>query len=171
GTLDIRSERLEFGYGPFSQPSAIDSYQRLALGFATVNLAASERITANHKGSLAVYQSQGEYRAGSGYAYSGGDLNLITPLLTGEAGPRNSLLAGGAVRGSPGGGGVASTPVELANGALGAELALEGGGLLLDTRVGPLSVKLSLAVQEALELGDGVQLERAGLALGVDVVI
>ncbi|MGM7654633.1 hypothetical protein, partial [Serratia marcescens] len=83
GTLDIRSERLEFGYGPFSQPSAIDSYQRLALGFATVNLAASERITANHKGSLAVYQSQGEYRAGSGYAYSGGDLNLITPLLTG----------------------------------------------------------------------------------------
>lgn len=102
GTLDIRSERLEFGYGPFSQPSAIDSYQRLALGFATVNLAASERITANHKGSLAVYQSQGEYRAGSGYAYSGGDLNLITPLLTGEAGSRNSLLAGGALRVSAG---------------------------------------------------------------------
>ncbi|QGG00650.1 filamentous hemagglutinin family protein [Pseudomonas aeruginosa] len=171
GTLDIRSERLEFGYGPFSQPSAIDSYQRLALGFATVNLAASERITANHKGSLAVYQSQGEYRAGSGYAYSGGDLNLITPLLTGEAGSRNSLLAGGALRVSAGGGGAASTPVELANGALGAELALEGATLLLDTRVGLPSGKLSLTAQEDLELGAGAQLDLAGRALRFDDVI
>ncbi|MCK1183247.1 filamentous hemagglutinin family protein [Pseudomonas aeruginosa] len=171
GTLDIRSERLEFGYGPFSQPSAIDSYQRLALGFATVNLAASERITANHKGSLAVYQSQGEYRAGSGYAYSGGDLNLITPLLTGEAGSRNSLLAGGALRVSAGGGGAASTPVELANGALGAELALEGASLLLDTRVGLPSGKLSLTAQEDLELGAGAQLDLAGRALRFDDVI
>ncbi|HGM7185444.1 TPA: filamentous hemagglutinin family protein [Pseudomonas aeruginosa] len=170
GTLDIRSERLEFGYGPFSQPSAIDSYQRLALGFATVNLAASERITANHKGSLAVYQSQGEYRAGSGYAYSGGDLNLITPLLTGEAGSRNSLLAGGALRVSAGGGGAASTPVELANGALGAELALEGASLLLDTRVGLPSGKLSLTAQEDLELGAGAQLDLAGRALRFDDV-
>ena len=171
GTLDIRSERLEFGYGPFSQPSAIDSYQRLALGFATVNLAASERITANHKGSLAVYQSQGEYRAGSGYAYSGGDLNLITPLLTGEAGSRNSLLAGGALRVSAGGGGAASTPVELANGALGAELALEGASLLLDTRVGLPSGKLSLTAQEDLERGAGAQLDLAGRALRFDDVI
>ncbi|HHM4349126.1 TPA: filamentous hemagglutinin family protein [Pseudomonas aeruginosa] len=171
GTLDIHSERLEFGYGPFSQPSAIDSYQRLALGFATVNLAASERITANHKGSLAVYQSQGEYRAGSGYAYSGGDLNLITPLLTGEAGSRNSLLAGGALRVSAGGGGAASTPVELANGALGAELALEGASLLLDTRVGLPSGKLSLTAQEDLELGAGAQLDLAGRALRFDDVI
>ncbi|MBH9449091.1 filamentous hemagglutinin family protein [Pseudomonas aeruginosa] len=171
GTLDIRSERLEFGYGPFSQPSAIDSYQRLALGFATVNLAASERITANHKGSLAVYQSQGEYRAGSGYAYSGGDLNLITPLLTGEAGSRNSLLAGGALRVSAGGGGAASTPVELANGALGAELALEGASLLLDTRVGLPSGKLSLTAQEDLELGAGAQRALAGRALRFDDVI
>ncbi|EJM8829385.1 filamentous hemagglutinin family protein [Pseudomonas aeruginosa] len=170
GTLDIRSERLEFGYGPFSQPSAIDSYQRLALGFATVNLAASERITANHKGSLAVYQSQGEYRAGSGYAYSGGDLNLITPLLTGEAGSRNSLLAGGALRVSAGGGGAASTPVELANGALGTELALEGASLLLDTRVGLPSGKLSLTAQEDLELGAGAQLDLAGRALRFDDV-
>ncbi|HFQ8289794.1 TPA: filamentous hemagglutinin family protein [Pseudomonas aeruginosa] len=170
GTLDIRSERLEFGYGPFSQPSAIDSYQRLALGFATVNLAASERITANHKGSLAVYQSQGEYRAGSGYAYSGGDLNLITPLLTGEAGSRNSLLAGGALRVRAGGGGAASTPVELANGALGAELALEGASLLLDTRVGLPSGKLSLTAQEDLELGAGAQLDLAGRALRFDDV-
>ncbi|OWI88021.1 filamentous hemagglutinin family protein [Pseudomonas aeruginosa] len=171
GTLDIRSERLEFGYGPFSQPRAIDSYQRLALGFATVNLAASERITANHKGSLAVYQSQGEYRAGSGYAYSGGDLNLITPLLTGEAGSRNSLLAGGALRVSAGGGGAASTPVELANGALGAELALEGASLLLGTRVGLPSGKLSLTAQEDLELGAGAQLDLAGRALRFDDVI
>ncbi|WZB76539.1 hypothetical protein WJ972_13335 [Achromobacter insuavis] len=58
----------------------------MALGFAGVTLNASDRITANHRGSLAVYQSQGAYTSGSGYAYSGGNLTLNTPLLTGAAG-------------------------------------------------------------------------------------
>ncbi|WP_197488230.1 filamentous haemagglutinin family protein [Bordetella ansorpii] len=170
GTLDIRSERLEFGYGPFSQPSSINSYQRLVLGFSTVNLAASERITANHKGSLSVYQSRGEYQAGSGYAYSGGDLNLITPLLTGQAGSRNSLVAGGALQVRAGADGAASMPVGLASGALGAELSLEGASLLLDSRVGLPSGKLNLTAQQDLELGAGAQLDLAGRALRFDDV-
>ncbi|MEG6712370.1 hypothetical protein V2A05_34050, partial [Pseudomonas aeruginosa] len=78
---------------------------------------------------------------------------LITPLLTGEAGSRNSQLAGVALRVSAGGGGAASTPVELANGALGAEQALEGASLLQDTRVGLPSGTESLTAQEDLELG------------------
>ena len=67
GTLDIRADRIEFGYGPGTQPKTIESFDRLALGFSTVNLAASDRITANHKGSLSVYQSQGDYLPGSGF--------------------------------------------------------------------------------------------------------
>ena len=63
----------------------------MALGFATVNLNAAQRITANHRGSLSVYQSQGAYVEGSGYAYQGGNLNLYTPLITGEAGSINRV--------------------------------------------------------------------------------
>ena len=63
----------------------------MALGFATVNLNAAQRITANHRGSLSVYQSQGVYVEGSGYAYQGGNLNLYTPLITGEAGSVNRV--------------------------------------------------------------------------------
>ena len=69
----------------------------MALGFATVNLNAAQRITANHRGSLSVYQSQGVYVEGSGYAYQGGNLNLYTPLITGEAGSVNRVKAGGAI--------------------------------------------------------------------------
>ena len=60
------------------------SAQRLALGFAGVDLLAGERVTANGQGTLKAYHRQGAYQAGKGYAYSGGDLNIVTPLLTGE---------------------------------------------------------------------------------------
>ena len=44
GRLDINAERIEFGYGDFGQPSNVKSFDRLALGFANVNLNASERV-------------------------------------------------------------------------------------------------------------------------------
>ena len=77
GTLDLIADRIEFGYGP--RPAG--RHGRAAAhgaGFATVNLNAAQRITANHRGSLSVYQSQGAYVEGSGYAYQGGNLNLYT---------------------------------------------------------------------------------------------
>ena len=36
------------------------------------------------RGTLKAYHRQGAYQAGKGYAYSGGDLNIVTPLLTGD---------------------------------------------------------------------------------------
>lgn len=86
GRLDINAERIEFGYGPFAQPSSNTVFDRLVLGFANVNLNASDRITANYKGSLSVYQRQGAYDPVTGFAYSGGNLNIVTPLMTGEGG-------------------------------------------------------------------------------------
>ena len=58
---------------------------------------ASQSISANNKGSLSVYQSQGDYVQGSGYTYSGGNLNLNTPLITGAAASVNTITAGGAL--------------------------------------------------------------------------
>src|SRR5690606_3358213 len=120
-------ERITFGYGPWGQPDGISSLDRLALGFANVNLNASDRITGNNKGTLAVYQSQGEYVPGEGTQFQGGNLNITTPLITGEAGSGNSISVGGAIRvAAPDAG--AADPAELS--ALGAEFSLAAGQAL-----------------------------------------
>ncbi|WDG78479.1 filamentous hemagglutinin family protein [Pseudomonas chlororaphis] len=156
GRLELAAERIEFGYGPQSQPDSLASFDRLALGFARVDLRASQRLTANHKGSLAVYQSQGAYESGKGYSYSGGDLNIVTPLLTGEAGSVNRIKAGGDIRIS--GGGAAPGPIN----TLGGELALQGRSISLDTAVVLPSGKLSLLAERDLVLANNAQLDLAG---------
>ena len=158
GTLDIQAQRIEFGYGPNPQPSGLDQNDRLVLGFADVNLSASERITANHKGSLAVYQEQGAYDPLKGYAYSGGNLNLRTPLLTGEAASVNRLKAGGSLMLSgAGASGVAD--------ALGAELTLEARDVLLDSHIALASGKLVVKAEGDVNLAGGAQLDVAGRTL------
>ncbi|WP_339473253.1 filamentous hemagglutinin family protein [Pseudomonas fluorescens] len=158
GTLNIEAQRIEFGYGPNPQPNGLDQNNRLALGFANVNLDASERITANHKGSLAVYQEQGAYDPVSGYAYSGGNINLRTPLLTGEAASVNLIKAGGNLTLS----GIANTAVA---DALGAELTLDARNVLLDGRIALASGKLVVKSENDLTLTSAAQLDLAGRTL------
>ena len=158
GTLDIQAQRIELGYGPMPQASGLDQNNRLALGFANVNLSASERITANHKGSLAVYQEQGAYDPLTGYRYSGGNLNLRTPLLTGEAASVSLLKAGNSLTLSgAGAAGVAN--------ALGAELNLEARDVVLDSRIALASGKLTVKSEGDLTLGNGAVLDLAGRTL------
>ncbi|MFW9078662.1 filamentous hemagglutinin family protein [Pseudomonas sp. P2757] len=158
GTLNVEAQRIEFGYGPNPQPNGLDQNNRLALGFSNVNLIASERITANHKGSLAVYQTQGVYDPLNGYAYSGGNLNLRTPLLTGEAASVNLLKTGGNLTLS----GAANSA--LAD-ALGAELTLEARNVLLDGRIALASGKLVVKSEDDLTLTASAQLDMAGRTL------
>ena len=159
GRLDINAERIEFGYGAFAQPSTTQSFDRLALGFANVNLNASERITANHKGSLSVYQSQGAYDAVKGFSYSGGNLNILTPLLTGEAGSINRITAGGAIDVSASAG-----PVGKADG-IGAELSLQGDSIRLATAVVLPSGKVTLGARGDVVLTDAALIDVAGRAI------
>jgi len=161
GTLAIEAERIEFGYGPYTQPSGVDDLARLALGFANVELNASERITANNTGSLAVYQSQGAYMEGEGHGYSGGNLNIVTPLITGEAGSVNRITAGGAITVAAPQGGAAGEAAVGAD-ALGAELALSGQRIVLDSAVVLPSGKLSLTAEDDLTLADGALIDMAG---------
>ena len=158
GTLDIQTRRIEFGYGPNPQASGLDQNDRLALGFSNVNLTASERITANHKGSLAVYQEQGVYDPVKGYVYSGGNLNLHTPLLTGEAASVNTLKAGNRLTLS----GAGTAP---AANALGAELNLEAHDVVLDSRIALASGKLQVKAEDDLTLTGNAQLDLAGRTL------
>lgn len=159
GRLEIQAERIEFGYGDFAQPNSVDSLDRLALGFANVNLSASERITANHKGSLAVYQTQGVFDAQKGFSYSGGNLNILTPLMTGEAGSVNRITAGGAI--DVGG---TANPAASAVG-LGAELSLSASRINLASAVVLPSGKLTLNATNDLTLTDGALIDVAGRAI------
>ncbi|CAB3647084.1 hypothetical protein LMG3431_02539 [Achromobacter pestifer] len=163
GTLAIEAKRIEFGYGANSQPDGVSTVDRLALGFANVGLRASDRITANHKGSLLVYQSQGDYVSGEGYQYSGGNLSLVTPLLTGEAGSVNAITAGGSITTmAPEAGATDSSEVA----DLGAELSLTAGqGLSLDTTVALPSGKLTLSAGGDVSLGARAHLDLSGRSI------
>ncbi|MGJ7546813.1 hemagglutinin, partial [Variovorax sp. LT1R16] len=158
GTLAIEAATIEFGYGPGAQPTGTSDDARLALGFADVRLTASERITADNKGSLSVYQSQGAYEAGKGHAYSGGNLTIDAPLVTGAAGSIQRITAGGDLRvtsAAP-----AVTPV--ADAALGAELRLAGRDVVIDTTLALPSGKLVITADNDLTLTGRAQLDLAG---------
>ncbi|MGJ7524741.1 filamentous haemagglutinin family protein [Variovorax sp. GB1P17] len=161
GTLDVSASRIVLGHGPNTQPNAGFSADRLALGFAVVNLNASERITANDKGTLDVYHRQGEYVDGKGYDYSGGQLNLRAPLLTGEAGSNNRITAGGDI--------VVSAPVgggqPAGNAALGAQLALAGRNITIDGTVGLPSGKLQLTATGDVSLTANSRIDLSGQAV------
>lgn len=161
GTLNISAQRVVFGNGPNSQPLAGVSADRLALGFGSVNFNAGERVTANGTGTLKVYHQQGAYVAGQGYQYSGGDVNIIAPMVTGAAGSVNRVTAGGAlVVSAPTGGSAAA-----GSDALGAELQLNGRSINVNTAVVLPSGKLSLNATDDLTLGDDARFDLSGRAI------
>ncbi|WP_285961693.1 filamentous haemagglutinin family protein [Pseudomonas tohonis] len=159
GNLVIDAERIEFGYQPDAQPTAATIRDRLAVGFANVKLNASERITANHKGGLSVYQRQDGYVAGKGFQYSGGNLTISTPVMTGGAGSVNRITAGGDIRVSAPTGSVLPS---IGGDALGAELSLSGRNLLLEGAVVLPSGKLTLKAEAQLSLTDAARIDLAG---------
>ena len=161
GTLNLEAERIDFGFGPFTQPAGVASFDRLALGFANVNLKASGQVTANHKGSLSVYQAQGAYETGKGYQVSGGNLNISTPLLTGDAGSAHSYTAGGALKVAAPAGAAPAAPVKN-NDALGAQLALNGDSVTVATAVVLPSGKLTISAQHDISVADGARIDMAG---------
>lgn len=165
GTLRVDAERIEFGYGQGAQPSGSEDNARLVLGFANVNLNATERITSNHRGSLAVYQSQGAYVSGTGYAYSGGNLTLSTPLLTGEAGSINRITAGGALSVVA----MAGSPAAAVQ-DLGAELNLTASNVLVDGRIVLPSGKLSVSGRDGVLLTGASHIDMAGRAVAFNDV-
>ena len=161
GTLNLEAERIDFGFGPFTQPAGVASFDRLALGFANVNLKASGQVTANHKGSLSVYQAQGAYETGKGYQVSGGNLTISTPLLTGDAGSAHSYTAGGALKVAAPAGAAPAAPVKN-NDALGAQLALNGDSVTVATAVVLPSGKLTVNAQHDISVADGARIDMAG---------
>jgi filamentous hemagglutinin family protein len=160
GKLDIAAQRVVFGYAPNSRPSSTVVDNRLALGFTNVNIAASERITSNGKGTLGVYHKQGAYVPTTGYQHTGGNLTFTTPLFTGEAGSVNTITAGGDVL-VAGAGSAAMPKID----ALGAQLKLTGTNVKVDTRVVLPSGKLVLTAAGDLVLGNASRIDLSGRAV------
>ncbi|WP_296526397.1 filamentous haemagglutinin family protein [Rhodoplanes sp.] len=159
GTLDIVANRVVFGYGPNAQPSTTVVDNRIALGFAAVNIAAAESVTSTNKSTLGVYARQGTYDAVSGYQYSGGNLTITTPLFTGAAGSVNTITAGGDIRIVGSGGTAAGVD------ALGATLKLTGANITVDTSVVLPSGRLELTATGDIVLGDNSRLDLSGRAV------
>ena len=128
--------------------------KRLALGFSQVTMDATERISANGEGSVGVYQSRGDYSNGA-FSYSGGDLVLRTPLLTGEAASVSRITAGGALRLSGAGQAVGAA-------AIGGSLYLVADSVTLDSAIALPSGKLSVRAERDITLGDGARIDMAG---------
>ncbi|WP_454628458.1 filamentous haemagglutinin family protein [Bradyrhizobium cenepequi] len=151
GTLTIDARDIVFGYDPFARPQNEVTLDRLALGFSTVNLAASGRITANNRGALAVYRSGTDAST-----YTGGDLNITTPLLTADAGGFMSFTAGGAIAAYAGTGGPADT-AKISQ--LGGELRFKGSTITLDTTIALPSGRIELTAAGDITLADRAVLD------------
>ncbi|VFR16913.1 Filamentous haemagglutinin family outer membrane protein associated with VreARI signalling system [plant metagenome] len=157
GALVIDAGRIDVGYAPEAQAQSQVALDRLALGFSSVTLRASERITASHRGTVTVYESG--HDAGS---YAGGDLHLQTPVLTGAAGSFMHYRAGGALTLShlPG-----HAPAIVPEDGLGAEIQLSGTRLHLDGQVALPSGRLVLSAARDIALGATSVLDLSGRAL------
>lgn len=158
GTLSIDARQIVFGYDPLARTQDQATLDRLTLGFATVNLNASERITANNRGSLAVYQGGTDPDS-----YAGGTLNLTTPVLTGDAGSFMAYRSGGALSVAAPAGAAAFDTASI--NALGAEVQLAGSSVTLDTTVALPSGRLVIESVDSIDLTDRADIDLSGRAV------
>ncbi|HEX7853759.1 MAG TPA: filamentous hemagglutinin family protein [Sphingobium sp.] len=159
GTLNLVADRIVLGYQDGVTPSSSFALDRLALGFGTVNLTASDRIESNGNATLSFYQSQ----AVQGQPGTGGNLNITTPLLTGAGGSRVRYVAGGAIDiGAP----LGWTPDTVrADAPMGGDITLTGASVMANTLIALPSGKLKLvATQGDVTLGSDARIDLAGKA-------
>lgn len=155
GQLEINTRVLELGRAPFTRPSSSVAADRRVLGFAGVTLAASDRMLFSGKGSLDVFQRQGDYVAGSGWQFSGGALDIVTPLLTGNAGAQLAIRNGGTVQ-------LHGAAATAGSDALGAELSITAERVVIDSRVALASGRFEANARQGVALGSNAVLDMAG---------
>ncbi|WP_407352066.1 filamentous haemagglutinin family protein [Luteimonas sp. R10] len=168
GVFNVGAREILFGYPEQSRPFNTVEFNRLMLGFGTVNLDASERITSNNKNTLAVWRTGESPTANFDPATYRGEqatLNLITPLLTGDNGSVLSIYSGGALNVlAPEGAAPASAPTVDTLGAT-INLASVQGSVQLDTAVALPSGKLTVTADDALRIDAGTRIDLAGRAI------
>jgi filamentous hemagglutinin family protein len=161
GVLNIIADRIEFGYSPADQPQNATALSRLVLGFSSVNLTGKQEITANSKGTFSAYLAQVSGTGGT-TSYTGGNLNLITPLLTGESGSVMTYKTGGALTlTSP----MGVTPSTVVPGTLGAEINLAGNTITDSTSILAATGKVTFTSTGDINLTLSSRIDVSGLTV------
>lgn len=155
GQLDIVAGTIALARPPLARQSSEASAHRQVLGFSALNLTASESVSFAGKGSLDVHQQRGEYLAGSGWQDSGGQLNIVTPLLTGAAGAQLDIRSGGDFV-LTGHGTTAGSDV------LGAQLGVQAQNIHLDSRIALASGAFKATAEDSVTLGTHADLDLSG---------
>jgi filamentous hemagglutinin family protein len=156
GTLQISAGTIVLGYGPQTQANDQVMLNRVIDGFANVVLQASSEITANNQGALAVYARQDVYGAPG----SGGNLTLITPLLTTASSAVLDITAGGALAvQSP-----SATPPGATGSvtALGGQIDLAANSATIDTAVALPSGQFTVTAQQDIDIGAAATIDLSG---------
>jgi filamentous hemagglutinin family protein len=159
-TFNIEADRIILGQAPNTRVNGIDVYDRTTAGFGAVNLIANESIAFDGKGTLSVYHAQGNALPQGGYSYTGGDLLLSAPVITGASGASLTVTAGGQLHVLHRDGTQAATT----NG-LGASLALAGQTVTVDGNITLASGKLNLTAQDDVVLKEDANIDLAGRAI------
>jgi filamentous hemagglutinin family protein len=159
GMLNIVANEIVFGYSPMDRPQNLTSLGRLVLGFSAVNLTASQEITANSKGTFSVYQTE----TGPG-TYTGGNLNLMTPMLTGAPGSVLSYKTGGVLTLSPPAGVLPTTAM---SDSLGAEINLTGDTITISSSILAASGKVTLTATGDINLNANSRIDVSGLTVSM----
>jgi filamentous hemagglutinin family protein len=155
GSLVIQAQDISFGYDSNTVATDGATLDRIAVGFANVNLTAGNRITGNSDGTLFIGQS----KDGAGNLV-GGNLTLTTPLVTADAGATLGYKAGGAVRVvAPAGGPAGDTSVVADQGGT---ISFSGDSVFVDTAFALPSGKLTLDGVNDVTIGSNAVIDLAG---------
>jgi filamentous hemagglutinin family protein len=156
--LTIDANTIDLGYGPETQVDDQVVLNRLAVGFGTVTLQASQEITANNQSSLSVFATQTTY----GQPGTGGDLTLATPLVTAASGAVLDLTAGDTLSAGSGG----ATPAATGTiSTLGATIDLTADTVDTSTAFAFPSGKISILAADGIDLASGTNLDLSGRAI------
>ncbi len=167
GVFNFDAREILFGYLEQSRPLNTVQFNRLMLGFETVNLNASERITSNNINTLAVWRTgpspASDFNPAT-YAGEAAALNLVTPLLTGDNGSVLSIYSSGTLRVvAPQGGPAGAASVDTLGATI--NLASVQGAVKIDTAVALPSGKLTVKADQTIQIDDGTRIDLAGRAI------
>jgi filamentous hemagglutinin family protein len=159
GQLSITAGTIVLGYGPQTQPNDQLVLQRDIAGFDNVTLAGTSEITANNQSGLTVYANQQQVNA----AGSGGNLNLVSPLITSDDGAVLNLAAGGAVNlQAP----VGVAPAATANVAtLGGEISIVSSTTEVSTAVALHGGQFNITAQSGIDVASAASIDLSGAAV------
>ncbi|WP_229682950.1 filamentous haemagglutinin family protein [Alloalcanivorax dieselolei] len=158
GAFRVEANEVMFGFnGLVGDQSANATLERLMLGFNDVAFEARDRISSDLYSNLSVYQKKN-----SDDTFSGGNLTLSAPVLTGQAGSEMAYRTGGNLLVSRPDNAAAVDPVNL---DLGAQLSLEGSSVRVEGSIIAPSGKVAIESTEDLLLADGSLINVAGRAV------